>query len=70
MNDLAVILLIYCVVRECFFIYSTQKLVNKIMCRNYHDFQVSENAGRIPETTPSYAVDDSEEESLDHLNVV
>jgi len=38
MVSLVVTLLIYCFVREIFFLYSTQKLLNKLMSRNYNDY--------------------------------
>jgi hypothetical protein len=52
-------LLAYCVVRELIFIYTVQKLVNKLMSRNYYDFKVSENAGTIDKTTTSFNSNDA-----------
>jgi hypothetical protein len=36
-----------------------QKLVNKLMSRNYYDFKVSENAGTIDKTTTSFNSNDA-----------
>jgi len=38
---LIIVLLVYLVAREIFFIYSTNKLLNKLMSRNYQDFAFS-----------------------------
>lgn len=38
------------VVREIVFQYSTHKLLNKLMSRNYHEFQISQKASKIDST--------------------
>lgn len=38
--------LIYCLVREVFFIYSINKLTNKIMSKNYYDYEISGKLGK------------------------
>ena len=35
-------LLIYTLIREIVFWYASQKLLNKLMSRNYHEYQVGE----------------------------
>jgi len=47
-DKIAVALLIYCMVREVFFVYTINKLVNKVMSRNYHEYRVA-NELTIPE---------------------
>lgn len=61
-------LLTYCALREVYFIYSTQTLMNKLMSRNYHEFQMSEKAGKIERPTPKFIQDDSEPEDLNYLS--
>lgn len=39
-------LVIYCILRELFFVYSTHKLLNKLMSRNYHEFVFAQNEAR------------------------
>ncbi len=39
---LIISLFLYCVVREAFYLYSTNKLLNKLMSRNYHEFAYTE----------------------------
>lgn len=41
-SELTYLLLVYVIVREIFFQYSINKLVNKLMCRNYHEYSVAE----------------------------
>lgn len=47
MSDTKVVLIsmAYCVVREVYFMWQTNKLLNKLMSRNYYDFQVSDQVG-------------------------
>lgn len=40
-NSLIYFILAYCVLREVFFSYQMNKLMNKLMSRNYHDYQFS-----------------------------
>lgn len=42
MEAIVICLLVYTVVRELFFYHQTNKLLNKLMSRNYHEYQVSE----------------------------
>jgi hypothetical protein len=48
-NTLIYILFGYCVAREIVFFCVTQRLVNKIMSRSYHEFKLAENVGKIRE---------------------
>lgn len=53
-------LTVYCVIREVFFIYSTNKLLNKLMSRNYHEFAYTEAQTKIkPVHQDSFTQDDS-----------
>lgn len=36
-----VLLGVYCLARELFFLYTVNKLTNKLMARNYYDYKVS-----------------------------
>jgi len=39
-------LLVVFLLRECLYFYSTQKLINKLMARNYHDYNFSKNVAK------------------------
>lgn len=41
-----VLVLAYCLLREVFFIYSQQKLVNKLMSRSYHEYESANRLGQ------------------------
>lgn len=43
MDSLVIGLIVYCVVRELFFLYSTHKLINKILSRSYYEYKMAEN---------------------------
>ena len=43
MDSLVVGLIVYCLLREVFFLYSTQKLINKIMSRDYNTYKMAES---------------------------
>jgi hypothetical protein len=45
-------LLTYLIVREAIFLYSTNKLVNKLMSRDYHSYQMSEKVGKLEAPKP------------------
>lgn len=68
MTALVAILLLYSLVREAYFIYSTQKLMNKLMSRNYQDFQMSEKSGKINPKPVRLPVPDDEPEDFSPLN--
>jgi hypothetical protein len=40
-------LLVFMVVQQGLHMYQTNRLVNKLMSRNYHEFQVAEKSGKI-----------------------
>ena len=41
-----VTLLVYTLLREILFYYQSQKLINKLMSRNYHEYRVTEQVGK------------------------
>lgn len=43
-------LLIYSLLRECLFHYERQKLINKLMSRNYHEYTVAKSVGKLEKT--------------------
>lgn len=45
-NHVIVGLLLFIAIRELFHIYTTHQLLNKLMSRNYHEFQVSTQVGK------------------------
>lgn len=47
MNFIVVSLLVYCLAREFFYQWSMQKLLNKFMSRNYYDYKISEDVGKM-----------------------
>ena len=57
------LLVLYIVGRESFFLYSTHKLVNKIMSHNYHDYQQSAQVGKT-KPQPAFKVQDDMEDDL------
>lgn len=42
MGEIVFVLVVYTIAREIFFLYTTHKLINKIMSRNYHEFRMAE----------------------------
>jgi hypothetical protein len=46
-HSLLYLVLIYCVIREAFYLYSMQKLMNKLMSRNYQEYKFTEDRGKI-----------------------
>lgn len=50
---LFIALVFYTLAREVIFWVTTQRLINKIMSRNYHEFQMAEKASKLEETPPS-----------------
>lgn len=43
MQELVIGLAVYSVVREVFFIYNVNKLLDKLMSRNYHEYKMAES---------------------------
>lgn len=66
MTETAVILLlvVYIVAREAFFLYSTHKFVNKIMSHNFHDYQQSVKAGNALPAPKTVQLEEEPEEDL------
>lgn len=55
-------LFVYIAVREIFFMYSTHKLVNKIMSHSFYDYQKSVQAGKpVPEKMVIKDLDEGED---------
>lgn len=60
----------YCIIREMFFWYNHQVLLNKLMSRTYYDFQLSEKVGKVEDKTPpKMAVDDGLEEDMAQFSI-
>lgn len=69
MNSWVVIaLLVYIFIREWFFIRSTHLLLEKLMSRNYYDYQVSKDVGRIKESVQPIRIEDDDPEDLGILS--
>lgn len=49
-------------VREIYFLYSTHKLVNKLMSRNYYDYMITQKATRTVEKEPKPTPPEPEED--------
>lgn len=54
-------LLLFILVREMLFLYSTHKLLNKLMSRNYWEYQTSQRIGKI-HPAPKMAAEDPVED--------
>lgn len=62
MEYLVLGLIAYCVVREFFFMYTVNKLVDKVMSRSYYDYKVSTEVGKQkPEQKFQLPPDDAED---------
>jgi hypothetical protein len=66
-NAVILILVLYIVARETFFLYSTHKMVNKIMSHNFHDYQQSLHTGKPVQPIQSKPVADEEPEDIGYL---
>lgn len=62
MDSLVVGLIAYCLIREIFFLYSTQKLLNKLMSRNYNDYTSANKTSTDDKAT--YKAPEEEPEDL------
>lgn len=47
MGTMALCLLLFSLLRECMFLYERHKLLNKLMSRNYHEYTLAKNAGKL-----------------------
>lgn len=65
-HSVSIYLLIYIAVRELFFMHTMNKLTNKLMSRNYQDYQFSETMNQKKPDRPA-KVDDSIPEDLGAL---
>lgn len=61
-NAIVLLLVLYIVARESFFLYSTHKLVNKIMSHNYHDYQQSAQVRKTEPKAPTFAPPEFEDD--------
>ncbi len=64
MTQLVIGLIAYCLVRECIYLYTTHKLVNKIMSRSFHEYQIANNSGKIVKKPEFIKVDDTPDEEF------
>lgn len=62
MDSIVICLLLYSLLREGLFFYERQRLINKIMSRNYHEYTVAQSAGKLDQNK---AVDQERMESID-----
>lgn len=60
-SAIIIALLGYCIIREVYFMYAMNKLLNKAMTGNYYEFKQAESLGKqepdkleIPEDDPSF----------------
>lgn len=58
-------LLTYCVVRELVFIHTLNKLINKLMSRNYHEYKAAES---VYQKVPVINLGTEPDEDLNVLN--
>ena len=56
------LLLLYIITREVFFLYSTHKLINKIMSHNFHDYQQSLTSAKAVPAQPTPQPEDEPED--------
>lgn len=56
-TGIIVSLSLYCILREVFYIYSTQKLLNKLMSRNYNEFAYTESQAKAKKNQSSMLQD-------------
>ena len=63
-TTIILLLLLYIIAREAFFLYSTHKFVNKIMSHNYHDYTQSVKAGNAPPAPKTVQLEDEPVEDL------
>ena len=62
------LLLAYIVIRELVFLYSTHKLLNKLMSHNFHDYTQSLTLAKEAPQAPQIKIDDDEQEDLGTLH--
>lgn len=59
-----VVLLSYTIVREIMFAYQTNKLINKLMSRNYYDYKITEQSTKPVEDKIHQKIEDDEPEDM------
>ena len=64
MSQAEAALLVYILVSHVFFLYVLNKLVNKLMSRNYQEFAFAENSSRLKQTKSPQASFDEVPEDL------
>lgn len=67
MDHLIYGLLGYTLIREAFFAYQLNKLTNKLMSRNYYEYEVSKKAGKVIEPEQKVYEDDEPAEDFSQL---
>lgn len=68
-NVLIGILFAYIILREVVFMTTIQKMINKIMSRNYHEFQVADRLNNQPKGFTLKEEDQSEPEDLNSITI-
>lgn len=68
MNEGFTLLLVFCCIREVVYYLNTQKLINKLMSRNYYDYRVTENLTKEKES-PARVIETDDTE-LNELNSI
>lgn len=69
MSDLTLVLIVYLIVREVVYTYQVNRLLNKLMSRNYHDYEFSKNVKTTMEHRESpLKMDEGMPEDLSALN--
>lgn len=65
-----IVLVVFIVAREVYFYYTVDKLINKLMSRNYLDYTMSSTAAdrSTVHKKPNIKVDDSADEDLGILS--
>ena len=66
-TQFVVILLTYIVGREIFYLYTVNKLMNKLMSRNYHEFKMAENVGKTTQPKIQATLNEEMHEDLGAL---
>jgi hypothetical protein len=63
-ESLLVAFVIAFLIREVLYFYSTQKLINKIMSKSYHDYNFAKNVAQTLKPQPTLAQDLHADEQL------
>lgn len=67
-KDLIYSLLVFIGIRELLFMWQLNKLTNKLMSRNYHEYTVSQQAGKLlQQDNQKFKVDDELSEDFNQL---